>query len=96
MFASHAIQLLSFSSCGDAIRILFPKVAWTSNLFGVQVSIAITEQKLLHIDLSANSDSAIFGGPVGALALEHNKPFYALHFRGVRSLLLWGNRSVDV
>jgi hypothetical protein len=42
-------------------------------LFGVQVSIAITEQKLLHIDLSANSDSAIFGGPVGALALEHNK-----------------------
>jgi hypothetical protein len=71
MFASHAISLLFLSSCGDAIRILFPKVAWTSHLFGVQVSIAITEQKLLHIDLSANSDSAIIGGPVGALAFEH-------------------------
>jgi hypothetical protein len=70
-FASHAISLLFLSSCGDAIRILFPKVAWTSHLFGVQVSIAITEQKLLHIDLSANSDSAIIGGPVGALAFEH-------------------------
>jgi len=45
-------------------------------LFGVQVSIAITEQKLLHIDLSANSDSAIIGGPVGALAFEHKNLFY--------------------
>jgi hypothetical protein len=77
-FASHAISLLFLSSCGDAIRILFPKVAWTSYLFGVQVSIAITEQKLLHIDLSANSDSAIIGGPVGALALEH-KTFLLLN-----------------
>ena len=84
-FASHAISLLSLSSCGDAIRILFPKVAWTSYLFGVQVSIAITEQKLLHIDLSANSDSAIIGGPVGALALEHKtfSPSQRLRFRGV-------------
>ena len=77
-FASHAISLLFLSSCGDAIRILFPKVAWTSYLFGVQVSIAITEQKLLHIDLSANSDSAIIGGPVGALAFEH-KTFQLLN-----------------
>jgi hypothetical protein len=54
---------------------------------GVQVSIAITEQKLLHIDLSANSDSAIIGGPVGALAFEHLlKTFSRLMIRGVRFL----------
>ena len=46
-------------------------------MFGVQVSIAITEQKLLHIDLSANSDSAIIGGPVGALALEHTFSYFS-------------------
>lgn len=72
MFASQAIQPTFLSSCGDAIRICFPKLLAHPNFVVLQVSIAITEQKLLHIDLPANSDSAIFGGPVGALALEHH------------------------
>jgi hypothetical protein len=57
----------------------FPMLLVHLNCVVLQVSIAITEQKLLHIDLSANSDSAIFGGPVGALAFEQSL-FFTLYF----------------